>query len=175
MRTHFRLQQFALSRLGYFGLALACSAWLSTGYYLERVAALTPCPLCIFQRFAYFAFAVLALLAALHAPRFTGQRIYSGLMLLCALAGLGVAGRQTWLQHLPADRLPACGPDLAFMVERYAPLDVLKRVLRGSGDCAVVDWTFLGFSIAEWSLGCFASLICACVLQLWATRRPEWR
>ena len=175
MRTPFRLQKFAVSRLGYLAQVLACAALLGAGYYLELVEELAPCPLCIFQRIAYFGFAVVALLATLHAPRLKGRQVYSGLMLLCALAGLGVAGRQTWLQHLPTDRIPACGPDLAYMVEMYAPVDVLRRVLHGSGDCAKVDWTFLSLSIAEWSVVCFVLLIATCLIQLWSTRRTEWR
>ena len=28
-------------------------------------------------------------------------------------------------------------------------------IFRGSGDCAAIDWTFLGGSIANWSFVCF--------------------
>jgi disulfide bond formation protein DsbB len=48
---------------------------------------------------------------------------------------------------------------------------VLKTLITGTGECAVVDWTFLGLSIAEWSLGCFVALF---VYALWlALRRPK--
>jgi disulfide bond formation protein DsbB len=61
--------------------------------------------------------------------------------------------------------VPECGPGLAFMLEMYAPFEVLKRTLSGTGDCAEVDWTFLGFSIAEWSVLCFAGLLLVFALQ----------
>ena len=35
---------------------------------------------------------------------------------------------------------------------------MLERALRATGDCAVVDWTLLGLSIAEWSLVWFVLL-----------------
>ena len=60
------------------------------------------------------------------------------------------------------------------MLDMYAPFDVLTRVLRGTGDCAKVDWTFLGFSIAEWALLCFSLIVVFTVLQWFATRRREW-
>ena len=49
------------------------------------------------------------------------------------------------------------------MLEVYPLFDVLKLALRGSGDCALVDWTFLGASIAEWSLLWFVAIL---VMQL---------
>jgi disulfide bond formation protein DsbB len=85
-----------------------------------------------------------------------------------------VAGRQTWLQHLPADQVPECGPGLEFMIEMYAPFEVLKRVLQGTGDCAKVDWTFLSFSIAEWALFCFSLILFTAFIQWRAARRREW-
>jgi disulfide bond formation protein DsbB len=76
-----------------------------------------------------------------------------------------------WLQHLPPDKVPQCGPDLYFMFENFPLSRVLKTLITGTGECAVVDWTFLGLSIAEWSLGCFAALF---VYALWlALRRPK--
>ena len=174
MRNAFSLPRFAASRAGYALLALGCASLLGFGYYLQFQQGLEPCPLCIFQRVAFFAVGVVALIALLHGPRGTTQRVYAVLIALPALAGLGVAGRQTWLQHLPADQVPECGPGLSFMLDMYAPFDVIKRVLRGTGDCAKVDWTFLGFSIAEWALLCFSLIVVFTVLQWFATRRREW-
>ena len=75
-----------------------------------------------------------------------------------AAGGFAVAARQVWLQHLPPDRVPQCGPDLYFMLENFPLSRTLKTLVSGTGECAVVDWT-LGFSIAEWSLGWFAVLL----------------
>jgi len=158
-------------RLFFTGMALACTALLGFGYYLEFVKHLDPCPMCIFQRLSYFAIVVVGVIGALHAPRGLFATFYTGLIVLAAGVGAGVAGRQTWLQHLPADRVPECGPGLEFMLEQYPLAEVIKKALRGSGECAAVDWTFLTLSIAEWSLICFVGLIIAS--GAWWRLRPR--
>ena len=119
-----------------------------------------PCPLCIFQRVAMAAVGVVGLLAALHNPRGRGGRMAWGLLaFLAAGIGAAIAGRHVWLQHLPPDQVPACGPGLDYMLESMPSwLDVVKKVLQGSGECAEVNWTFLGFSMPEWTLLCFVLL-----------------
>lgn len=147
------------------GLA-ACFVALGFALYLQHVVGLEPCPLCIFQRVAVFAAMAVLTLALLHNPARTGQRIYAALGLLAALAGLGVAGRHVWLQHLPADQVPACGPGLDYMLEVFPMREVFDMVLLGSGECAVVDWTFLGFSLAELTAVVFVGLVTLFLVQL---------
>ena len=161
-------------RIAWFAIALGCGGLIGLALYFQAKDGLDPCPLCIFQRLAYLAAGGIALVAALHGPARGAARVYASLVGLASLAGAGIAGRQVWLQHLPADRVPECGPGLEFMLEMYAPFDVIKRVLRGTGDCAKVDWTLLGFSMAEWSLACFTALLLVCALQWLATRPREW-
>src|SRR3546814_18625656 len=65
---------------------------------------LQPCPLCIFQRIAFAALALVLLVAGLHAPKgATGRRVYGVLALVPALAGIAIAARHVWLTHLPAE------------------------------------------------------------------------
>jgi len=142
------------------GLA-ACFVAMGFALYLQHVVGLEPCPLCILQRVAVFGAMAVLIAAILHNPAQTGQRVYAALGELCALFGLGVAGRHVWLQYLPADQVPACGPGLEYMLDVFPLQDALSMVLRGSGECAVVDWTFLGFSLAELTLAVFVGL---CVL-----------
>jgi disulfide bond formation protein DsbB len=145
-------------RLWYAAPALACAGLLAFGYYLQYFQSQDPCPLCLVQRgFYYLALAIFAA-AALHAPGRAGRRAYCAAAFLAAAGGLGVAGRQVWLQHLPADQVPACGPDLFFMMENFPLSRTLEKLFMGSGQCAEVTWKFLGLSIAEWSLACFAVL-----------------
>ena len=106
--------------------------------------------------------AVLAVLA-LGVIHGRGRKIYGPLAALFALGGIATAGRQLWLQSLPADKVPQCGPDLFFMIENFPLSRTLKTLVAGTGECAVVDWTFLGLSIAEWSLCCFAALAAAAI------------
>ena len=163
--TDTRMERLLGTRVAFGAITLACATLLGVGYYLQFADGLEPCPMCIFQRVCYIVITVLALVATAHGPGRVGQRVYSALLAVPAGAGLGVAARQTWLQHLPADQVPECGPGLSFMLEMYAPFEVLKRTLRGTGDCAKVDWTFLGLSIAEWSAICFSSLLVLLIIQ----------
>ena len=194
-----------------------CAALLAFAVYMQLKVGLVPCPLCIFQRIAFTATGVVFLIAGLHAPRgafgqrayallallaaligvgiagrhvwiqhlppdqvpacgpgldylrellplsgVIGQRIYSALALIAAGVGVGIAGRHVWLQHLPPDQVPSCGPGLDYMRELMPLTSVIRKVLTGSGECARVDWTLFGLSMAEWGLVWFL------LLALWA-------
>jgi disulfide bond formation protein DsbB len=149
----------------FFLAALASAGMLAFALYLQEALHLEPCPLCIFQRVFVMAIGAVAAVAAVHNPAALGRRLYAGLMGLLAAGGGAVASRQVWLQHLPADQVPECGPGLDYMLESFPLNETLQLVLRGSGECAKVDWTLLGFSIAEWMLVVFSGfLIYALVL-----------
>lgn len=120
--------------------------------YLQHVEGQNPCPLCILQRVAWVALGSIFLIAALHGPARAGQIVYGALLFVVAAIGTGVAGRHVWLQHLPKDQVPACGPDLDFMLRQFPLSQTLQKVLSGTGECAETGWTFLGLSIAGWSL-----------------------
>lgn len=145
---HSTRQLFALG-------ALACAGLLAFGYYLQYVRGLEPCPLCLVQRGFFYLVLATCALAALHGR---GPRVYAIFAFVFAAGGAGIAARQVWLQHLPPDKVPQCGPDLYFMLENFPLSQTLQKLIRGTGECAVVDWTFLGLSIAEWSLGWFLAL-----------------
>ncbi|MBI4693322.1 MAG: disulfide bond formation protein B [Gammaproteobacteria bacterium] len=157
----------------YAAIAFGCITLLAMGYYIQFVEHIEPCPMCIFQRLCYFAVIAVGLVATLHGPRGGWHGLYCGLLFLAAATGAGIAGRQTWLQHLPADKVPECGPGLNFMLEMYPLAEVIKKALKGTGDCAKVDWTLLGFSIAEWSLLCFSMILVVAGLQLRAALRGD--
>lgn len=139
------------------GCAL-CAALLATALYFQHVMGLEPCPLCIFQRVFVIALGAVMLLAAIHNPARTGRRVYGALVLLFAGLGVVVAGRHVWLQSLPPEQVPACGPGLDYMLENFPLTQALALVFKGSGECAEVQWTFLGLSIPGWTLLVFAGL-----------------
>jgi protein dithiol:quinone oxidoreductase len=139
--------------------AAVCALLLGYGYFLQHIQGLEPCPLCLVQRAFFYAVMAVFAIAAVHRPARAGSAVYAALITIFAIGGLATASRQVWLQHLPADQVPQCGPDLFFMLENLPLAQTLKKLAAGSGECAKVDWTFLGFSIAEWSLACFAALI----------------
>jgi len=120
--------------------------------YAQYQLELDPCPLCILQRLAVIATGAVFLLATLHNPGNLGARIYALLLLVSAGTGALVAGRHVWLQNLPPDQVPACGPGLDFMLESFPMLEVLQMVLTGSGECADIDWSLFGLSMPAWVL-----------------------
>ena len=154
------------NRLFYLVVFLISISLLSYGYYLQFVEGLEPCPLCIFQRVAFIAIIAFAFIGTVHGPQQLGRYVYSSLILISALVGASIATRQVWLQHLPADLVPECGPGLDFMLDVFPLGETLKMVFTGSGECATVDWTFLGFSIAELSLAWFVTFALASVLHM---------
>jgi protein dithiol:quinone oxidoreductase len=139
-------------RLGYIVGSLICAALFAFALYLQYVEHQEPCPLCMLQRVAFIGIMVVFVCAALHGPRKRGAVVYSATAVVIAGLGAVAAGRQVWLQHLPPDRVPACGPGLEYMLERFPLGQALQKVFAGSGECAEVGWRFLGLSIAEWSL-----------------------
>lgn len=136
----------------YLAGALAVAGMFGAALYLQYVLHQDPCPLCMVQRVIFIAIGVLFAVALLHNPARTGAKAYSVLIGLFALLGVGVAGRHIWIQHLPKEEVPACGPGLDYMLEHFPLSAVLKELLHGSGECAAKGWTFLSLGIPEWSL-----------------------
>jgi disulfide bond formation protein DsbB len=120
--------------------------------YAQHILGLEPCPLCVLQRMALISVGCLFLAATIYNPTRLFGGIYAALIAVAALAGIGVAARHLWLQNLPPDQVPACGPGLDFMLDAFPLTDVLSMVLSGSGECAEVDWSFLGLSMPGWVL-----------------------
>lgn len=154
-------------RQTYWLMISAVIGLMSYALYTQYYEYLEPCPLCMTQRFFYCLIALFALLALGHYRR---QRVYAALASLSALGGVAAAGRQVWLQHLPADQVPACGPSLEYMLETFPLTQTLATMIRGDGNCAEVVWTFLSFSMGEWSLLCFVGFS---VVSLWQLLRSE--
>jgi protein dithiol:quinone oxidoreductase len=145
-------------RAGFAAGAAVCAALLGFGYYLQYARGLEPCPLCHVQRGFFYAVMAVLIVGAVHGPRRAAAIVYGVLAALFAAGGAAAASRQVWLQHLPPDKVPQCGPDLFFMLENFPLGTTLQKLIQGSGECAKVDWTFLGLSIAEWSLAWFVAL-----------------
>ena len=144
------------SARGLFGLtALASLALILFALYLQHVIGEHPCPLCITQRIFVMVIGVLAFGAFLQNPQQTGRRVWSALQLLAALVGGGVAARHVWIQHLPEDQVPACGPGLEYMFANFPFKQALDLLFMGDGNCAEVGWTFLTLSIPIWTLVAF--------------------
>jgi disulfide bond formation protein DsbB len=132
--------------------AVVCAALVGYALFSQYQLGLEPCPLCIFQRIA------VALLASM-------------LIAVVALGGAGVAARHLYIQSLPPGQVPVCGATLDYMWDVFPAMDVLRKVLTGSGECAKVDWTFLGLAMPAWVLIMALLLGAFGVLLNWRSRR----
>src|SRR5437899_4602762 len=129
---------------------LVCAGLLAFGYYLQFVIGLEPCPLCIVPRILLLAGGVAFLAATLHRPAGRlGAGLYGGVVAFTAPIGVAVAGRHVWLQHLPPEKRPACGPALDYLLSAFGPGEGLSRVLRAAAQCAAGDVTALPVSSPE--------------------------
>jgi len=143
------------------GIAIVAIGLVLVAAYVEPFASMNPCPMCMMQRAIYLTTAGFAILALLSIKRVLLKSLFAFLGFLSAAAGVAVASRQVWLQQLPKDEVPACGPPLEYMIEVFPIMEVLQSMLMGTGDCAEIQWQWLGLSIPGWSILAFAGLAVA--------------
>lgn len=128
-------------------------------YYLEGVLYLDPCPLCMVDRAILVVIAIISLVALIHNSVGNMRVLYTSLSVIVSAGGIAVAARHIWLQGLPPDQVPECGPDLNYMLEVFPFAEVIKRIFTGSGQCAEVSWTLLGMTIPQQTLLLFIVLL----------------
>jgi disulfide bond formation protein DsbB len=150
--------------------ALAVAGLMGYALYAQHVLGLEPCPLCIFQRIAMMALGVVFVVAALHAPVGAFARVYAVLGAVVAAVGAGISSWHIHVQHLPEDKVPTCGPGLAYMWDTFPLRDVLNMVFNGSGECHAVNWSFLGLAMPTWVLLWFVALGALAVTTNWPRR-----
>ena len=140
--------------------------------YEEHVVGLAACPLCILQRIALIALGLVFAVAALHAPRGAGARVYGVLGALAALTGMVISGWHVRLQNLPPAEVPACGPGYDYIMDTFGWLDGLSMIFTASGECSEVNWQFLGLSMPAWVFVWFVALGALVVTANWS-RLPK--
>ena len=133
-------------------LALVCAAAVAYAFYAQFGLGLVPCHLCIFQRFTLAALGIAFVVAAVISRPGGLGTISAALIALAGLATAATAGRHAWIQMQPQGSVPACGADLAFMMDVFPLTEVILKVFRAGGECAAVDWSFLGLSMPAWVL-----------------------
>jgi disulfide bond formation protein DsbB len=148
-------------------LVLITGVLLFGALIMEHVFGMAPCPLCLMQRIWFFVAGAFAFASLLHNPRWG---IYPLCSLAAALVGGGFSIRQLYLQNLPAGEVPACGPDMAYMLDALPLSEVLIAMTQGTGDCAE-SVPVLGIELPIWALLGFGAIITTAVLQLRAGAR----
>ena len=144
-------------------ILLFCIGLLATAFYMEYQLGLEPCPMCIVQRIAVALAGLAALIGILHNKL---KKFYLGLTTFFSAAGGASAIRHLYLQSLPPDRIPSCGPDLNYLLDNNFVSDALIQLFIGDGNCAEVMWSLLGISIPGWVLICCAGIFLLSLRQI---------
>lgn len=140
------------------GFLIVCSL-MGYALYSEHVLGLVACPLCIFQRLAMIGLGIIFILAffAQLTPLIV-SRLLGLLGFIIAGIGLSIAARHVYIQNLPPELVPTCGPGLDYLMDAFPLLEALTLIMTGSGECAEVSWRFLGVSMPGWVLVWFGFL-----------------
>jgi disulfide bond formation protein DsbB len=110
------------------------------------------------QRVFVMAVGLIFMLAAVHNPTTRGRSIYSLLVIISSLGGAFFSVKQLWLQSLPEDQVPACGPPVEYLFDAFSASEAISMLLRGDGNCAEIQWQLLGLSMPAWVLVTFMLL-----------------
>jgi len=135
---------------------------IATALIMEHVMGLVPCPLCLMQRVWMIIVGTIAVAALAHG-RSIG--IYPLLGVVTAGIGGGFSIRHLYLQTLPPNEAPSCGPDLGYMFSNFPLADVLAAMTRGTGECAKVD-SMIDVLIPLGALAGFVLLVVICTRGL---------
>lgn len=154
---------------------LICASLLTYAYYSQFHNHLEPCPLCIFQRVGVIALGVIFLIAFLHRAGATSARVYGVLQFLAAVGGGAVSVRHIYVQHLPPDMAPPCGPGLSYLFKVLPLNKFIVKAFTGTADCSIVTWRFLGLTMPEWMLIWFAVLGIGGLVTNWTLARSGSR
>ncbi len=153
----FTKQFFATTRRTLAWTAATLIGMLLFGIYLQEVVGLTPCPMCVVQRYCLSIIACLAAFGALQ--RRKKIHIFTWLfILLFAIAGAYVAAKQSWLQWYPPEFVSCGRNDIYGMILNMPLSTAIPKIFSGTGDCSAVEWTFLGGTIANWSFVSFTAV-----------------
>ena len=114
---------------------------------------------------AFIAAGIVFLIAGIHSPRGFGAKIYGALAFGASIVGMGIAGRHVYIQNLPEDQVPPnCGAGLDYMLDVFGPFEAVRMVLTSAGECADINWQFMGLSMPGWALVWFVLLGALAVL-----------
>ena len=141
---------------GYIVGSIACFATVALALVIQTKYDLEPCPLCITQRMFFMGLGVLFLIGAFIKPASLMQKIFTFLQVVTALGGAGWAIRHWYLQAHKGEIIADCGVGFDYMFDNFPLEKMFKLIFKGTGDCAAIDWTFLGLTLPQLALITFA-------------------
>ena len=145
-------------------ITLACIAMLGVGLYLQLVLEMPPCPLCILQRYAFAAVALVCLVTCFLPS--TLLRLGAALAAFASFTGAGIAIRHLWIKAHPTI---SCGIDpLETSLNKIFIARWLPSLFQADGLCTTEYDPILGLSVPQWALVWF--VIFAIALMLVAVR-----
>jgi len=150
--------------------AIFCALAIVAALIMQHQFDMEPCPLCISQRIFIILVGIFALLGAITGKRRLWVFISASLATVSAIIGGSISARHVWLQNLPEDEVPTCGPGLSYMFETRPMLDALSLLFSGDGNCAEISFRFLGLSIPAWTFVCFVALAAIMIWQMTRSR-----
>ena len=98
-------------------------------------------------------------------------RTYISVAIAIIVSGILLSIRQLYLQNLPPELVPSCGPDIDYLFETLPVLEGFMLAIRGDGNCAEVLWSFLGISIPGWLLIAFSAQLIYSVVSLTISKK----
>ena len=144
-------------KTGYLLGFAACFGTVILALVIQTVYKLEPCPLCITQRICFMALGVLFLIGAFVKPATLFAKLLTLAQLIAALAGAGWALRHWYLQAHKGEMIADCGVGFDYMFENFPLKKAFMLIFKGTGDCAAIDWTFLGLSLPQLGLIAFVA------------------
>lgn len=154
-------------------LIFAGSAALLMGAYMFEIwGGLSPCPLCLLQRYFHFAVVPIGVTAFL-VPNRRWRMALLGLGVLVLIGSAGMALFHVGVEWKWWEGLPGCAGGLDGGGFSSDPTKMLKQAEAGPGPrCDEIAWSMFGLSMAGWNVVAslfLAGIAAAGVLRL---RRP---
>ena len=97
-------------------------------FYLQEYLSLQPCYLCFTQRLFIVGCGLSFATATIHNPRGIGRKAYAGCSSLFSMAAAFFAMKQIWLQNLPEDLVPTCGPPVEYLLKEFSVLETIPLI-----------------------------------------------
>ncbi len=133
-----------------FAIAALCIGFLGFAVYMQHFKGVQACPLCVLQRYAFFALALFCFVGAFFNVLRIG--VFSGLV--AALSGAVIAGWQLWIGTQPG---AGCGIDpLEKVVNSLITAKWLPFLFHAEGSCGDDKFRLFALSVPQWSLLWFA-------------------